>query len=306
MIRYIAFYYDHRKEGTFEDFKLFFEKNLDVTKNILIIGPHIKKSHMKIIRRPEYLHKILVIFEPIKNFPKYYKFSYDLITNHHQITTNKIKLFGSVQHDLDANLTSFKFPLYLLQWSFDCDNKTQFEIVNSYVNNMDLETLEKKRFSCLITKWDPIGHRTKVHNLLSRLGKVECPSKLFNNCSNEELNKIGKKEYLKKYTFNICPENFDVNTHPGYITEKLMDACLGGAIPIYAGWSDEYDSKIFNKNRIIFYKSSDENSFNTMFDKIKELVENKNKLLEFYKQPVFCKTAFDTIQQLKLDFINNY
>ena len=47
-------------------------------------------------------------------------------------------------------------------------------------------------------------------------------------------------------------ENYDNDTYNGYITEKLMDCCLGGAIPIYAGWFDEYDAQIFNKTELYF------------------------------------------------------
>jgi hypothetical protein len=89
-----------------------------------------------------------------------------------------------------------------------------------------------------------------------------------------------------------------------------MDCCLGGAIPIYAGWFDEYDAKIFNKNRIIFYNSRDEASFEKVYNQINELLEDKDKLITFYKQPIFCDTATETIQELiqnikKLTYNNN-
>ena len=307
MVRYIAFYYDHTKEGVYKEFKLFFETNLDVTKNILIIGPHIKKNHMKIIRKSQSAHKILVIFEPIKNVPKYYKLLYNLIINCRGQTNNKnnFKLFGSVQHNLNSNLIHCKFPLYLFK-AFNHNDSNQLLSTNNYVKSISQCSLQQKNFCCLINKWDPNGHRTKVHNLLCKLGKICCPSDLLNNCSNKELNLIGKNKYIKEYLFSICSENFDINTYPGYITEKLMDVCLGCAIPIYSGWFDEYDNKIFNKNRIIFYRSNEQASFDNMFKKIKELVEDQVKLLTFYKQPVFCETAFETIQQLKNDFIKNY
>jgi len=137
-----------------------------------------------------------------------------------------------------------------------------------------------------------------MHNILSQIKNIHCPGKLLNNCSNRKLNALGKPSYLNYFIFNICSENYDNNTYNGYITEKLMDCCLGGAIPIYAGWFDEYDAKIFNKNRIIFYNSKDETSFEKVYNQVKELLEDKEKLITFYKQPIFCDTAVKTIQEL--------
>lgn len=42
-----------------------------------------------------------------------------------------------------------------------------------------------------------------------------------------------KIEWLKSYKFNICFEN---SSYPGYLTEKLFDAFMGGCVPIY--WGD--------------------------------------------------------------------
>ena len=43
---------------------------------------------------------------------------------------------------------------------------------------------------------------------------------------------ISKYEVIKNSTFNICFENC---IYPGYLSEKVFDAILGGAIPIYWG-----------------------------------------------------------------------
>lgn len=78
-----------------------------------------------------------------------------------------------------------------------------------------------------------------------------------------------------------------------------MDCCLGGAIPIYANeWFDEYDAKIFNKNRIIFYNSKDESSYEKVYNQIKKLLEDEKILNAFYRQPIFCDTASKIIKHL--------
>lgn len=43
---------------------------------------------------------------------------------------------------------------------------------------------------------------------------------------------VSKNEIIQKHTFNVCFENC---VYPGYISEKIFDALLGGAIPIYFG-----------------------------------------------------------------------
>jgi len=296
MIKYIAFFSDLR-EGTFPDFNNFFNLNLNTNKKILIIGPHIKNDHLNIINDPYFDIKILVIFEPIKNNLSNYQLCLTIVNN---INLYKLNIFGSVNHNILEK--KFKYPLYLIQWGFDYNQYNQFLKANNYIKDCNLE---EKKFCCLINRWDPENHRTKIYNKLITIDKIFCPSVLLNNCSNDELNNIGKSNYINKFLFNICSENYDNNNIDGYITEKLMDCCLGCAIPIYAGWFDEYDEKIFNKNRIIFYNSNNNESINDVFIKVKELIDNKEKLLNFYRQPIFCDTAFDTIQKLKNDFLKN-
>lgn len=43
---------------------------------------------------------------------------------------------------------------------------------------------------------------------------------------------VDKRRTLLSYTFNVCFENSD---HPGYVTEKLIDAIVAGCVPLYRG-----------------------------------------------------------------------
>ena len=208
-------------------------------------------------------------------------------------------IFGCINHDPQNG--RYKYPLYMFIPSFEFRNIDFYNQINSMVKNTTMSQLNSKHFNALIARWD-VGTRTPIFEKLKQIAHIDCPSKLFNNCSNEELNKIGKIKYLQNYKFNICPENTDFNNIPGYITEKIMDCCLSGAIPIYAGWFDEYDEKIMNKNRIIFYNSRDEKSIEYAYYKVKFLMENPERLLHFYNQPVFCETAYETVKTLCNDF----
>jgi hypothetical protein len=57
---------------------------------------------------------------------------------------------------------------------------------------------------------------------------------------------ISKYEVLRDYLFNLCLEN---SSSPGYVTEKLLDSFVSGAIPIYHGILDD---GVFNRFWIYF------------------------------------------------------
>ena len=276
----------------------FFIQNIIDQNKYLISGVIINKQEYEEHIKIKNYKTLLFLTEPIKHFNGEniaYHYSYKgIIENKFDI------IFGCINHDPDNG--RFKFPLYLFENKFDFKNSEQFLQINSQVLNT--VSLKEKQFCTLINSWDR-NVRTCIYNKMRKITDINCPGKLFNNCPNTELNRIGKAKYIKKFVFNICSENYDYDNVDGYITEKLMDCCLGGAIPVYAGWFDEYDEKIFNKERIIFYNSQDENSIESAYLKVKELMEDEEKLLLFYQQPVFCETAYETIQMLLECFIRN-
>ena len=278
----------------------FFIQNIRDINKYLVSCVSITKEEYEQHIKPNKYKNILFNTEPIEHFSKEgdkYEFSYKgVIENKFDI------IFGCVNHDPKNG--RFKFPLYLFENEFDFKNSEQFIQINNEVLKMNAISLKEKQFCTLINNWDN-NVRTCIYDKMCKIQDINCPGKLFNNCSNGELNRIGNAKYIKKFVFNICSENYDYDNVDGYITEKLMDCCLGGAIPVYAGWFDEYDEKIFNRNRIIFYNSKDENSIESAYLKVKELMEDEIKLLQFYQQPVFCETAYETIQMLLECFVNN-
>ncbi len=280
---------------------IFFDKYIKNPNDYLITSVLINKNEFEQKISTKKFINILFIYEPIKHFSKpgdNHEFAYKgLIENKFNI------IIGSINHNPKEG--RYKFPLYLFSKGFDITNYKQFAQTNNTVFNQNITSIKNKSFCTLINSWDPANTRTCIYRkLLTINSNIVCPGKLFNNCSNIELDRIGKVKYIKNFIFNICAENYDFNNVDGYITEKLMDCCLAGAIPIYAGWFDEYDEKIFNRNRIIFYNSQDNNSINNAFIKVKELIENDDKLIQFYQQPVFCETANDTIKLLLNCFLN--
>jgi hypothetical protein len=199
--------------------------------------------------------------------------------------------FGCVSNDIEKN--KFKYSLGFMYRHYLGSNKVkELDEINQYVKHAVLP----ENFCCLISRHDPNGLRTAMYNMLKNFGNISCPSNLLNNCSNDELNTIGKQEYLKKFKFHICPEN--TLGLPGYITEKILECCVGGAIPIYAGNFDHIDEKIYNVDRILFFDYS-ENSMQRVVNIIINLLHNPEEFENFYRQPVFMDSAIDTISGLE-------
>jgi hypothetical protein len=203
-------------------------------------------------------------------------------------------IFGCINDDNSNN--RFKYPLGFIYASFfDNNNFKKLNEINLYVKTC---SLIGKRTCCLVNSHDRGNTRTPAYNIFKKHKiRVSCPGNLYHNCSNHEVNSLGKIEYSKKFLFSICSEN--TLSIPGYITEKPIECCLGGAVPIYAGNFDDIDAKIYNKNRFLFYDSYDNNSLIELEKKIIYLLRNYNEFDKFYKQEVFLDTAEETIVELK-------
>lgn len=143
-------------------------------------------------------------------------------------------------------------------------------------------------------------HRSSFINECSQNKiEVKCAGQLLNNDV-----KIGDKlhdkhEYIKQFVFNLCPEN---SFHDGYTTEKLLDSCICGCIPIY--WGDPNIETIFNTNRMLIISEEDvvNRNFQNTINKVLQLLNDKILLKRFYEQPIFTNNAIDIINT----FINKF
>lgn len=90
----------------------------------------------------------------------------------------------------------------------------------------------------------------------------------------------------KKYRFVIAAENRDYN---GYITEKIVNAFVSGAIPIYYGTHDIF--KLFNHNSFIFY---DIHNPHAAISRIKYLEDHPEEYIKMAQLPVFAPGSLET------------
>lgn len=86
-----------------------------------------------------------------------------------------------------------------------------------------------------------------------------------------------KKNILKNYSFNLCPEN---NCLPGMIGQNVCDAFCSGSLAVT--WTDRYIDLEYNKNafiNLIDYQ-------NDNFVEVIKLLKDDNFLQKFTKEPL--------------------
>lgn len=113
------------------------------------------------------------------------------------------------------------------------------------------------------------------------------------------LNNVGgpvkdKLAFQEKYKFCIACENA---SHPGYTTEKIMQAFASNAIPIY--WGDPKISEVFNSKAFINCHEYD--SFEMALQKIIELDCDDAKYLEMMRENPLVSDEYSVeVMDLKL------
>ena len=248
--------------------------------NVLMIGSTLTPNEYALVKKCKGL-RVLFLSEPISKLEAC-SLTYELFEE------NKYNaVMGCIRNNFENSW--IKYPLYKYVFSY---GENTFNDVNEYVKKCNIND---KKICFMANRHDWGNTRVPIYEKISQFAFIDCPGKLLNNCSNEEINLIGNVEYAKKYLFNICSENFISSSQPGYITEKLMNACLGGAIPIYFGELDDVDEKIFNRNRILFLNNENTNE---IAEKVKRLIVNRSNCEQFYRQPVFMETAYEAIMEM--------
>lgn len=162
------------------------------------------------------------------------------------------------------------------------------------INHNTTRYAHNKKFASMIASHNNIQllrgvDREKMVHLFNQINQVECAGKFLNNTDELQTKFHNDKiEYLKKFKFNLCPENSSGN---GYVTEKIFNAIQAGCIPIYWGGKNP-EPEILNHDAIIFYDPKNpENSFNQVF----ELWQNEKLYKEFCHIPPFRSQSAEII-----------
>lgn len=134
--------------------------------------------------------------------------------------------------------------------------------------------LEQKTKFCALIANNPEGLRINLYNTISQYKQVDGYGNMFNRPLRQS-----KLDILPQYRFCLCPEN---SVYDGYVTEKLIDAYAGGAIPIYSGatavdW--EFNAHAF----LNYYDMTDMNWF---IKHIKKIDSDDEEYVTMYEQPL--------------------
>ena len=257
--------------------------------DFIIIGSFIESESDYYFIKNLTCKKILYLTEPVYYM---YPYVYQLFTEN---------TFDYVFGTIENKITNFyKIPLYFF-WN---DVYLKYK-QDDFFNKINQKIKENNDFSskktvCLINSHDNFHTRTQIyHAILDKNIDIDCAGQLFNNCPALDFYINSTVDFIEKYWFNICTENSIDKNIPGYITEKLMNCCLAGAIPIYSGWFDEIDARIFNKNRILFYHPDDDVSVLQVANTVYSFLENEDALLAFYQQDIFMDTAAETLLSME-------
>lgn len=142
-----------------------------------------------------------------------------------------------------------------------------------------------------------LEHRENALRLFSEIGEVSVAGSCHGNLQNYK--RVIRKgpswetgaEIYGNYKFGLVMENSDV---PGYVTEKIVSAFIGGTIPIYYGTQDVF--KIFNARAFIYYNISNPES---AVEQVRRLMNNSSAYREMLNEPIATWQQFQKFFSLK-------
>ncbi|MFJ1322472.1 glycosyltransferase family 10 domain-containing protein [Capnocytophaga canis] len=203
--------------------------------------------------------------------------------------------FDYIRHD-----KYIRFPLWLCYFikpeaTYE-EIKNKINAINSVSHRL---SSTRNRFAVQISRHDFNGVRKKMIENLNKIEEVSCAGDFMKNTN--ELQTVfndDKLSYLRKFKFNICPEN---SSTEGYVTEKIFESIMGGCIPIYWGGGNKQsiEADILNSEAFLYYEEGKENE---LLSRVYTLWTDKNAYSEFVQTPPFKESAADVIWSMLNQF----
>jgi hypothetical protein len=187
--------------------------------------------------------------------------------------------------------THLRFPLWkeLIDWSH-LDIKRDlnpfilrfdnFFSIKELISPQGDTFLKKEKKICIFSSHinEP---RKSIINFFSKNFKVDGYGQYFDkNIKHHNLGSYSKKDILKNYAFNLCPEN---SLYPGYYTEKVPEAFLSKTLPIT--WADPNIKYDFNEKSIINLLDYSKDNY----QEIIHLLEDDKFLQKFSHEPLLLQ-----------------
>lgn len=138
------------------------------------------------------------------------------------------------------------------------------------------DDLDAKKF-CAVVASAYEGLRVSLAAALNNYRSVDARGPLFGAPLQQS-----KHDFFGAYKFALCPEN---SLFPGYVTEKLFDAWVGGAVPIYFGGS-QADPTI---NSQAFVNYADTHDVASLVGQVVDLDRSAAAYLKMHAQPLLLE-----------------
>jgi predicted SAM-dependent methyltransferase len=169
--------------------------------------------------------------------------------------------------DYPVNDRNFRLPLYRVYPQYPQLFETR---------NPDKIIAENRKFCSFVNSNDKAKERIDLFDQLSKYKQVASGGKVRNNVGGRVPDKV---KFISDYKFNIAFENA---SHPGYATEKLMEALITNTIPIYWG-----DTKIGNDfNTKAFINCHDFETMDKVIEHVKKVDQDNNLYRQYLSEPL--------------------
>lgn len=161
-----------------------------------------------------------------------------------------------------------------------------------YLINNKIERVKKNAFCSFVVSNDQGSEkRFQIFQLLNKYKKVNSGGRYMNNIGTPINDKLG---FDRNHKFSICFENC---SHPGYTTEKIMEAFAADTIPIY--WGNPNIGNEFNTHAFV-----NANDYETLEDVVTRIIEidQNNDIYESMKKERILSNARTSLNELQ-DFL---
>ncbi len=151
------------------------------------------------------------------------------------------------------------------------------------------KSVDKKSFCSFVVSNDSgMSERKKMFELLNDYKPVASGGRYLNNVGGPVKDKI---EFQSQYKFCLCFEN---SSHPGYTTEKIVQAFASGSVPIYFG--NPEIAKEFNPKA--FINCHDYDSLEDALERVIEIDTDDDLYKQMLNEPM---TSFDLLGETGLE-----
>lgn len=151
-------------------------------------------------------------------------------------------------------------------------------LVKAGKKHLQTEGKENRAFcSFVVSNGRADRKRTELFNAISAYRTIDSGGRYLNNVGGPVAD---KEAFEAKHKFSLCCEN---SSHPGYITEKLVQAFAAGTVPVY--WGADDVCEVFNRKAMIFANEYD--SAEEVAKRVEQVDRDDELYLSMLREPAF-------------------